>query len=469
MPSQDRPILILQMQRMGDMILCFPLLLWLARQYPGRPIWVVAEPMFFTELLPLSPKAVYFPWDGLDRVLKEKYSLVINLSHRDKAAWLAGQVRAEEKLGPVRAEDGSIYIRGDWQLYRAGLVRNNRHNRFHWADLNALDAVPPEFFRETAWPEPRFLGETHKTVALFLGASEQAKRPSARFWADLARGLLDKGFRPVFLGGPGEKDLGRQAADAVNGPVLNLSGKLSLSELVKICQTFGLFVTPDTGPMHLAAWAGTRVLNLSMGPVNAWETGPYQPGNVVMSARMSCANCWVCTRDDAPCREKFDPGRTVSVITRLMRGGPGAIKGLDPAKVKLATTSRSENGLYMLESPEGSGWAADLVGGMWRRFWLCKWGPAEGDPAEPWKLLAEKRPAVAESIARKALELGRRLKAGLGTGGEGGLPEDFWSAFPAALRPMSSYIHVYLQNNDFSRRAWRDSLALFEEFLSVIS
>ena len=54
------PVLILQMQRMGDLILTFPLLLDLQKLWPEQPIWVVAEKEFFQPLLPFSPKVSFF-------------------------------------------------------------------------------------------------------------------------------------------------------------------------------------------------------------------------------------------------------------------------------------------------------------------------------------------------------------------------------------------------------------------------
>lgn len=55
------PLLVLQLQRMGDLILTFPLLLALKKRWPGHPIWVAAEPQFFQELMPLAPEVVFFP------------------------------------------------------------------------------------------------------------------------------------------------------------------------------------------------------------------------------------------------------------------------------------------------------------------------------------------------------------------------------------------------------------------------
>ncbi len=52
--TDKRPILILQMQRMGDLILSYPLMIWLTRRYPGHPIFVAAEETFYKPLMPLS-------------------------------------------------------------------------------------------------------------------------------------------------------------------------------------------------------------------------------------------------------------------------------------------------------------------------------------------------------------------------------------------------------------------------------
>jgi len=52
-----------------------------------------------------------------------------------------------------------------------------------------------------------------------------------------------------------------------------------------------LFITTDTGPMHLAAAAGCKVVAL-FGPTAPWRTGPYGPGNVVVRAGIDCSPCY---------------------------------------------------------------------------------------------------------------------------------------------------------------------------------
>ncbi|MDO9082402.1 MAG: glycosyltransferase family 9 protein, partial [Humidesulfovibrio sp.] len=151
------PILVLQMQRMGDLVLTFPLLLWLSRCYPGHPLHVVAEESFFTPLLPVSPPAAYISWPeaASGALAGQHYRLVVNLSIREEAARLAGRLSSDIKVGPVLGADGALRVRGVWQLYRASLVQNNRHNRFHWADLNALDMIPFSATQNTHFAPPR--------------------------------------------------------------------------------------------------------------------------------------------------------------------------------------------------------------------------------------------------------------------------------------------------------------------------
>ncbi|MDL2316594.1 glycosyltransferase family 9 protein, partial [Desulfovibrio sp. OttesenSCG-928-A18] len=328
------PILILQMQRMGDLVLSFPLMGWLGARFPGHPLWVIGERHFFEPLMPLSPPATYFSYDRLpalpdrfgqaeqrysagegrqnpqargeaggqfEKLRQIRFHAIINLSHRAQAAALAGALRSDALIGPWMNADGDLFINGDWQLYRASLTANNRYNRYHWADLNALDIIPPSIMQRTLWPKPRTNAAPGRArpsrVGLFLGASEAAKHPDAAFWSELARLLLQAGLRPVLLGGEAERGLGHAVALNLGSPALNLCGNFTISELARFIAELDLFVCPDTGPMHVAVWSATPTLNLSMGPVSPWETGPSAPGHHVLRAALPCAGCWTCTAE----------------------------------------------------------------------------------------------------------------------------------------------------------------------------
>jgi ADP-heptose:LPS heptosyltransferase len=460
------PILILQMLRMGDLILSFPLFLWLTRLHPKNPLWVVGSPEYFENLLPISPKVTYFPWEQSGSLARKRFFRVINLSHLPQAAELAGSVRAEEKIGPLR-QDGHTYVRGDWQLYRSSLTGNNRHNRFHWADLNGLDAAPPQCIGDTHWPLPRTLNPSSRNIGLFLGASEPEKRPEAPFWAGLVRGLLDRDLLPILLGGPDDRKLGAEVVALSGHNPLNLCGRLSLAELAKIGQTLQLLITPDTGPMHLASWTGVKVLNLSMGPVNPWETGPYHPGQYVLATAAGCRHCWTCARSGFPCRGRFLPERVASLartIVKTQHLGPGSLR---PPGLALYRTRRDLHGLYGLEridSPQEG--ARDGVGRFWQAFWSFEFGlqTTDGHPAQEYARLRERHPRLAGrfslELARFGAVLSRARNRPLDIGSE-----PFWHGRAPLLRPLSGYLQHYLQNNDHSGPSFRHALGMIERLM----
>ncbi|SDB29570.1 ADP-heptose:LPS heptosyltransferase [Desulfonatronum thiosulfatophilum] len=462
-----KPILVLQMQRMGDLILSFPLFLWLQREYPGHPLWVVGEPRFYNELLRLSPPASYFPWTDTGALRTQPFSLCINLSHEAKAAVLAGEVRAEQHIGAVQSADGVRHVYGNWQLYRTGLVHANRHNRYHWADLNALDCIPLARIRSTQWSEPRSCLGDRRRIGLFLGASESSKHPDADFWAGLARELLHRDLRPILLGGPGEKALAEAVRKGLGQNVLDLTNRLSLVQFAQLGQELELLITPDTGPMHLASWSGLRVLNLSLGPVNPWETGPYQPGHFILQARQSCSGCWRCTRFGVRpiCHEHFPPRRVALLAHALVNSAGISPQRLRWPGLELFASSRTRAGLYRLgplRRNQATPMARERLADFWSLFWGQLFGLWGRDKTlASWTDLVRAHPALAKAFVRFLLGFHRKLRQAR--------ESSFWSQGPPLLRPLFSHAHIVLQNGGFSRDSEREALKVTEELLRIVS
>ncbi|GAB6060492.1 glycosyltransferase family 9 protein [Desulfonatronum parangueonense] len=462
-----KPILVLQMQRMGDLILSFPLFLWLQREYPGHPLWVVGEPRFYNALLQLSPPASYFPWTDTAKLRRQAFTLCINLSHDPKAAVLAGEVQAEQHVGAVQSDQGVRHVYGNWQLYRTGLVHANRHNRYHWADLNALDCIPLTRIRSTHWSEPRSCLGDRRRIGLFLGASESAKHPDADFWIRLARELLHRDLRPILLGGPSETALAGAVRKGLDQQVLDLTNRLSLVQFVHLGQGLELLITPDTGPMHLASWSGLRVLNLSLGPVNPWETGPYQPGHFILRARQSCSGCWQCSRAGSRpmCHEHFSPRRVAQLAHALVASAGISSQKLRWPGLELFASSRTGEGLYRLcpiRRDQASPTARERLAEFWSLFWGQLFGLWGRDKTlTSWMDLAREHPALAGAFARFLVGFHRKLRHAR--------ESSFWSQGPPLLRPLFSHVHIVLQNGGFSLDSEREALKVTEELLRIVS
>ncbi|MCR5561831.1 MAG: glycosyltransferase family 9 protein [Desulfovibrio sp.] len=473
------PLLVLQLQRMGDLILTFPLLLEMQRRFPSNPLWVVADPLFFKGLMNLAPNVTFFSPTHCEVLARNHYELAVNLSNRADATACLGRLSARRKLGPRMGQD-CLRVDGFWHLYRLALTHNNRHNLFHWADLYRMDMDADIRGSRTAHAKPH-PPQAGRRIALVPGASEAAKRPDVAFWAELARRLARNGFAPLFIGGPSEAELGAEAARRCDlPPQANLCGKLSLFQTACCLRETDLCITPDTGPMHLADWLGTPVLNLSMGPVRAWETGPVSPGQWVLRASISCSGCWKCRRPHLPCKKNFTPAQVARVALALLENTrkpnltSDVLHGLD-----LLRTGRDSYGLYTLtpvdrtdgERTTCKAQAQTLLDAFWKTTFLALYQPELKADLPPHVIaLAAHAPALFAHLRRDLTRFCREcMSPGASSRAADARSADFWLRRPPSLRLFAGHTQMFLQNADFSPEARRALAERMEMLLSCLT
>lgn len=447
-----KPVLVLQMRRLGDLILTFPLLQELQKIYPQAPILMAAEPGFYDELAPFAPGVTFVSSRQLSDLAGQEYEAVINLDTNQHAAEFCGTATANLKLGPL-INSGRTRINGFWQLYRAALTQNNRHNTFHWADLFRMDLgkVPP-------LPSQTASAASDGKIALFLGASEAAKRPEPNFWIDLTTRLKRQGFMPLLLGGPQEAALGREVASACKLGHANFCGKTSLSQLAWLLKSASLLITPDTGPMHLANWLGVPALNLSMGNVNPYETGPVNAGQLILRPAMSCAGCWQCLRGRPVCRQKFSGLAVTRIVRDLVRAMPLEDIPVPKGLQLLTVVHHPDDGLLTL-APIGKEErdARIALSEFWRKAFLNFGQYSLPQARNMENILKElyKWPRLAQSLHST---LSRLVPVIAKTGKTGAIAADFWQSVPWHTRIFTGFTQMALENSDFSRDAVVDTL-----------
>lgn len=81
------------------------------------------------------------------------------------------------------------------------------------------------------------------------------KRWPAAHFAALAARIAAAGLVPVVIGGPGERDLGREIAAAAPA-ARDLTGQTDFADIVGLARNAQRAVGNDTGPMHLAVAGG---------------------------------------------------------------------------------------------------------------------------------------------------------------------------------------------------------------------
>src|SRR5205085_1274811 len=105
---------------------------------------------------------------------------------------------------------------------------------------------------------------------------------------ELAAGRPDVGF--AILGGSADRELGAGIAQAAPERCLDLTGKISLPEMIEWIRLSSLMITNDTGPMHVAAALGKPVIAI-FGPTEPRRTGPYRQLEHVLQLNLPCVPC----------------------------------------------------------------------------------------------------------------------------------------------------------------------------------
>ncbi|MBC8018178.1 MAG: lipopolysaccharide heptosyltransferase II [Verrucomicrobia bacterium] len=129
-----------------------------------------------------------------------------------------------------------------------------------------------------------------------LGINPGAAFGSAKRWypdrfADVARQLSRlKKARVVIFGGPGETDIAAEIEQQLGGACLNLAGTTTVRGLMALIRNCNLFVTNDSGPMHIAAAFGVPLVAI-FGSTDHTTTSPYTEKAVIVRKDVACAPC----------------------------------------------------------------------------------------------------------------------------------------------------------------------------------
>lgn len=176
--------------------------------------------------------------------------------------------------------------------------------------LETASALPrtglllPEDARERA--ERLLHAEAHRTspmVGIQVGAGRLVKQWPAERLAAVAGRLVSAFNATIVLTGAQED---RAAADVLranlpqSAGVIDLVGALDLVTLAAVLARLSLLITPDTGPMHLAAVVETPVVAI-FGPASPERWGPLSQHCRIVRVDLPCSPCNRIRRPPARC------------------------------------------------------------------------------------------------------------------------------------------------------------------------
>ena len=129
-----------------------------------------------------------------------------------------------------------------------------------------------------------------------MGINPGATYGSAKRWypdkfATVAR-TLSVSYDIVIFGGPNEVEMANDIEAALSGTaVKNLAGKTSIEQLCAMIGGLDLFITNDSGPMHVAAAYQVPTVAI-FGPTRYLETSQWKnEKSVIVRHDMKCAPC----------------------------------------------------------------------------------------------------------------------------------------------------------------------------------
>jgi heptosyltransferase I len=100
----------------------------------------------------------------------------------------------------------------------------------------------------------------------------------------------------------------------------NLAGRTNLKELSCLYSRSRALITTDTGPMHIAASSGCRVVAL-FGPTSPLRTGPYGKGHYVIQKSMDCVPCFKKACDHATCMNDISVEEVFEAVKEIIYKG----------------------------------------------------------------------------------------------------------------------------------------------------
>lgn len=296
-------VLLIRLSALGDVLFGLETLASLKAERPDLLCDVLVEDRFASALVghPQIERLLVFPRKhklrvpGALRTLRAvRYAAVLDLQGNLKSALHAWLARADRTLGyaaPAAREGAHRFYRERVPVPDPLLHRAARGYELLKAlglrGAPARPVLPAPSAPVAVWgdaPRPRIV--LHPGVSAF-GAFK--KWPAGHF-AELARRLVAAGHTVAISHGPGEDALAAEICTAAPGATKLAGTTLGLVGLAEAFRRADLVVAADTGPLHLAAAAGTRVVAL-YGPKDARIYGPRGEGHTVLSHAVPCRPC----------------------------------------------------------------------------------------------------------------------------------------------------------------------------------
>jgi heptosyltransferase-2 len=306
-------ILIRATNWIGDAVMSLPALRSIRVGYPEAHISVLAKPWVaalyegersIDRIIPLAgapgARDWLLKWRSARALRRENFDLAVQFPNSFESAALARLTGAKRRVGYSRDGRGFL-LTSAIAVPRPGEIP--RHERFYYAELlRRAGTVKPEIESGAirldgagaAGDRGRELFAARGVRLPVIGVSPGAAYGGAKRWlpdrfaAAARQAASAMGASVAVFGSPGERAICENVADAAGGH--DLSGSTSLRQFIDMTAACDLFLSNDSGAMHIASALGVPSITI-FGPTDEFATGPSGDQARIVREPVNCAPC----------------------------------------------------------------------------------------------------------------------------------------------------------------------------------
>jgi heptosyltransferase II len=317
----------------GDAVMSLPAIRAIPDIFPHAQVIVLAKPWVADVYARESAIGGVIPYSGTRREIAarlrtQRFDAAILLQNAFDAAlvtWMAG---IPVRIGYNRDARG-VLLTHPIPVPEPGEIP--RHERFYYLELlrraGLMERFPPcDAIRLDGIDAARADGAAHLArlgiEGTVIGVSPGAAFGGAKRWpADRFAQVAREFPRALLFGSNAERELCDRIAADVPGAV-NLAGQTTLREFIDLASVCRLFLTNDSGAMHIASAVGVPTVTV-FGATDDTTTGPTGPLARVVREHAECSPCLLreCPIDHR-CMTRVTPERVTTVARELLETYP---------------------------------------------------------------------------------------------------------------------------------------------------
>lgn len=283
-----KKVLIINLQGIGDLIMMTPLVESLKKEFGKIDILCYKNN---GEVFKNDKRIGVLRFDKvintIYKIRKNKYDLVICPYRAEHAGFLTAISNAKYKIGYIyslKISTNNFHIKKCKKTRDPRLKADNIRKALRLSKVRDYDDPFIEEYKKEKNKIDKFLEKyKNKTkISFFCSNNWKSRKWPAEKWIGLGGKILKKDKNAIlFLIGHKENKKENEyirekilETDLNSKRVLNICGKFNLTETISFLKKIDVFITTDSGPMHLAFAAKTKKIISLFGSTNPYHEVP---------------------------------------------------------------------------------------------------------------------------------------------------------------------------------------------------